>query len=79
MNDSELVGALLAAMKDPNVDVVMGTVTQASPLLVRSDAANTASAGLPCTRLASYTGVLNHRVLILIVQGVDRVVLGQVV
>ena len=68
----------LVAIKErrPNVDVVMGTVTQAAPLLVRADNATTAVA---CARLASYGGVLNHRVAILVVQGVDRCVLGQVI
>ena len=78
MTDDPMIPVLLAAVAEAasNVDVVMGTVTQAAPLLVRADNATTAMA---CKRLASYTGVLNHRVAILVVQGVDRCVLGQVI
>ena len=74
-----MIPVLLAAVADAasNVDVVMGTVTQAAPLLVRADNATTAMA---CKQLATYTiPTVGHRVLIVVVQGVDRFVLDRVV
>jgi len=71
-----VIPTLLALANSSNVDVVMGTVTQAAPLLVRTDNAAT---GTACPRLASYTPTLGHRVAVLVVQGADRLCLGQVV
>lgn len=57
------------------VRFVMATVTTASPLAVTVDAATSAT---PARRLASYTPSAGHRVAVLIIDDVDRLVLGQV-
>lgn len=56
------------------LDEQPGVVTQVSPLLVQLDID---SAPQPTRRLTSYTGVLNDRVRVLVVGGVDRYVLGK--
>lgn len=50
-----------------------GTVTQASPLLVLLDSADTAT---PALHLASYTPALNDRVSVLM-QGKQALVIGR--
>jgi hypothetical protein len=71
-----VVPTLLALASSPTVTVLTGAVTQASPLLVLADNASTSTA---CKRLASYTPTLGHRVVLLDIQGSDRLCLGQVV
>lgn len=74
MSGSQVIAAVLAATPAVNVDFQMGTVTQASPLLVQLDGS---TAGIATRRLASYTPTLGHRVAVLIIQGSDRLCLGQ--
>jgi hypothetical protein len=73
-------GELVAALQQtrpagPQVGFAMATVTTASPLTITLDIATTATAA---RRLASYTPVAGHRVAVLIIDQVDRLVLGQV-
>lgn len=79
MSGSQVVTQLLAGSKGPSVEFAMGTITQAAPMLVRCDNAGTTGTPTTARRLASYTPVLGHRVAMLVIQGVDRLVLGQTV
>lgn len=68
-----LVGADRAAGA---LRMAMGTVKQVSPLLVALDE-DVATAGQKARRLASYTATLSDRVVVLVADGVDRLVLGK--
>ena len=79
MTGSPVVVQLLATNSAESIKFTMGTITQASPMLVRSDSAGTSGTPTTARRLSSYTPTLNDRVAMLIIQGVDRLVLGKAV